>query len=170
MERLSDLQSVTVHSREELDRVLQVLSADRSNIHYGRDKVLHATWTYLLNCRAAREERDVYVPFGRDALRRCPEQALELLRHIARSTFGQKKNFEFVFQHVLQTKPTRGVPTRAAADFNGHEYGAEYLTFAMGDAIDMLPTPPGEGPSDWAYGVHRATGAIGWLPPTYVCA
>ena len=75
MELLSDLQKVQVSTRAELDSILYELEATPRGIYFGPSR-LHPTWTYVLNCREARETKhlqDVYVPFGKDALMKDPQ-------------------------------------------------------------------------------------------------
>ena len=77
-----------------------------------------------------------------------------------------QKEFTFVLKDVMKTKPTRGIPTTAVMDFNGRDYGDEYLTFKKDARIDVLPTP--DNSSGWAYGLHSGTSVTGWFPPTYI--
>ena len=71
-----------------------------------------------------------------------------------------------MLKDVMKTKPTRGIPTTAVMDFNGRDYGDEYLTFKKDDRIDVLQTP--DNSAGWAYGLHYETSANGWFPPTYI--
>ena len=165
MDNLGDLEQMTVHSRKELDAVFRNTSSDKSSIWYGSRKLVHAKWTYILNCREARNENDPYIPFGSQALQRCPTDTMKIFQQIARSKLGQDGKFTFVFKDVMQSRPRRGIRTKALADFNGEDYGGEYLNFKTGDCIDVLPAPDGKS-DGWAYG--EFSGTFGWFPPTYV--
>lgn len=55
----------------------------------------------------------------------------------------------------------------AVADFNGTEFGEEYLSFKAGERVSTLPIPEGEDSQGWQYGV-LSSGKKGWFPPEYV--
>ena len=52
----------------------------------------------------------------------------------------------------------------AQSDFDGDEYGQEYLTLQSGDLLLELdpPSDAGVGKMRWSYGRHLATGRRGW--------
>ena len=56
--------------------------------------------------------------------------------------------------------------TKAAADFDGRDYGEEYLVLLSGDAIAQMDPP--EEACGWAYGLNLRSLRAGWFPPTYV--
>ena len=55
----------------------------------------------------------------------------------------------------------------ALADFDGGKYGDEYLSFDEGDFLCRLPSPTNEHDEGWAYGLHQASGRVGWYPPAF---
>lgn len=57
--------------------------------------------------------------------------------------------------------------TVARADFNGPEWGPEYLSFTKGQIVRPLQPPPGVAAEGWTYGWVKA-GESGWYPPDYV--
>ncbi len=56
---------------------------------------------------------------------------------------------------------------RARAAFNGMDYGPEYLTLAVGDAVYPRTPPAGVDCDGWAYGLHVPSNETGWYPPMY---
>ena len=53
----------------------------------------------------------------------------------------------------------------AMYNFDGAEYGTEYLSLTAGAAIVSIPPPPRTRPEGWAYGFSN--GLYGWYPPHY---
>ena len=74
---------------------------------------------------------------------------------------------EFIREHVREEAAAPSPPhaLTAIADFDGHKWGDEYLSFRRGGAILPLPRC-GADAAGWAYGLHLHT--AGWFPPTYV--
>ena len=63
----------------------------------------------------------------------------------------------------LPPPPRRLVPRPTAlADFNGHEYGPDYLNLAKGDVVLPARIPEGVDAEGWAYG--SLDGKLGWYP------
>ena len=50
-------------------------------------------------------------------------------------------------------------------DFDGQDYGPEYLEFQRGARLLRLPDPLDA--AGWAFGQLLATGATGWYPPAF---
>ena len=161
-----------VTTKSALHSLLLELHADKAGITHGPLRVLDAVRTYEANCRESRDKETV-IHFGREALQRDPQKALEAFSHLARTKFGQDKQFDFIFlEEQIPEKPTRPClrPSFAVAraQFNGEEYGADYLSMVTGNRINALKTPPGEDPAGWAYGYNMDTEQEGWFPSAFV--
>ena len=69
----------------------------------------------------------------------------------------------------LPPPPARPAPRYyAKAEFNGEDFGNEYLAFRLGDEVLPCCPPSGIDAAGWAYG-RLTSGARGWYPPSY-CA
>jgi len=62
----------------------------------------------------------------------------------------------------LPPMPPRRVGLTALFDFDGTQFGPEYLVFAAGDLL--LPTHHQENGEGWGYYEHDLTGRFGWAP------
>ena len=58
-------------------------------------------------------------------------------------------------------------PAVALATFNGTECGSEYLSFALGAKLFLLPPPLGVDSEGWVYAEDEA-GSCGWVPPEWL--
>ena len=68
---------------------------------------------------------------------------------------------------LLPPPPRRLVPRPIAlADFQGNEYGPEYLNLAKGDVVLPARVPEGVDAEGWAYG--SLDGKLGWYPESFV--
>ena len=79
--------------------------------------------------------------------------------------------FDLACKHVFEKDdvhiapmPTRPCPIGCKyhickGDFQGNEYGTEYLFFSIGDRVEVLTTP--EDDVGWMYGRHLETGNAG---------
>ena len=63
--------------------------------------------------------------------------------------------------------PTPPPKLLVLADFDGRDYGAEYLVLAAGDLVLPMPVPSGVKGEGWMYG-RKPHGQPGWYPPEYV--
>ena len=50
------------------------------------------------------------------------------------------------------------------ADFQGAEYGADYLTVSAGELVSLCPSPSAEG---WSFGIQMKDGRSGWFPSQF---
>ena len=67
----------------------------------------------------------------------------------------------------LPPPPRRLVPRPIAlADFQGTEYGPEYLNLTKGDVVLPARVPEGVDAEGWAYG--SLNGKLGWYPESFV--
>ena len=63
--------------------------------------------------------------------------------------------------------PLRPAPRPTAlADFDGNEYGPDYLNLAKGDVVVPARVPEGVDAEGWAYG--SLNGKLGWYPESFV--
>lgn len=162
MDRLADLKKLRLFSWKELKCILNDLESDRNGIYIGSDLPIHLYWTYLLNC--GRENQGILPGFDDDGLRRDHVDALAAFTHFCKSSFGQDKNFAFVFKDEITLK--RSTLTTVIKCFDGKEYGDDYLTLDVGDELDVMDSP--EDGQGWMYGLHVKSIKYGWYPPEYV--
>eukprot|EP00437_Effrenium_voratum_P060856 CAMPEP_0181494882 /NCGR_PEP_ID=MMETSP1110-20121109/52060_1 /TAXON_ID=174948 /ORGANISM="Symbiodinium sp., Strain CCMP421" /LENGTH=238 /DNA_ID=CAMNT_0023622427 /DNA_START=49 /DNA_END=762 /DNA_ORIENTATION=+ len=50
------------------------------------------------------------------------------------------------------------------ADFQGFEYGTDYLTLSKGELVSLCPSPSAEG---WSFGIQVKDGRSGWFPSQF---
>lgn len=75
--------------------------------------------------------------------------------------------------NLARPPPPRRAPPKpmyavVLSDFNGPDFGAEYLKLSKGDRIVPLKQPSGVDPVGWAYGCLIGTCLEGWYPPSYI--
>eukprot|EP00439_Symbiodinium_sp_Y106_P060328 s1120_g8.t3 len=58
-------------------------------------------------------------------------------------------------------------PGRAIADFDGSNYGREFISFARGDEVHLISSPQTNGADGWSVGYLQKDGATGLFPASY---
>lgn len=58
-------------------------------------------------------------------------------------------------------------PGRAIADFDGSNYGREFISFARGDEVHLISSPQTNGADGWSIGYLQKDGATGLFPASY---
>ena len=133
-----------------------------------RDGGNHVTawWLHVpLHAAAPTKSRVVYGETLFDAVNPVPHRWME-----AKGPFRQEAVFllrEFIQERVREEAAAPASPPpalTAIADFDGREWGDEYLSFRRGGAILPLPRC-GADAAGWAYSLHLHT--AGWYPPAY---
>ena len=80
-----------------------------------------------------------------------------------------------VFRPLLPARPQPAAtpsvprppqPLKVLAEFDGEEYGSDYLNLRPGDGV--VPRAAPEAAAGWAYGYHLQGGRLGWYPPQFV--
>mmetsp|Transcript_14416 Transcript_14416/g.27009 ORF Transcript_14416/g.27009 Transcript_14416/m.27009 type:complete len:270 (+) Transcript_14416:84-893(+) len=95
----------------------------------------------------------------------------ERFMQLSRSDANVKKQTQMQLQETKVREEKFGmVPAHSIghilADFNGKEYGPDYLTLASGDLVSLCPSPDlnAEG---WSFGIHVKDGSSGWFPSQF---
>ena len=105
----------------------------------------------------------------KDAYRGGPLQAL-LLQILPMQALGPPPPRPLPLPSAVPPPPASEPPVELFAlwDFDGQDYGPEYLVFQRGARLLRLPDPlDAAGCGGWAYGQLLDTATAGWFPPTF---